>query len=138
VPLTRRQWAELNKMEFWKGVWGTEACISHTRRQKTNLKSRQHILRMIIQYLSWNTEKSPKVKRAKKKNHVKYHITCIHSNNVVLKASTTCKWKWPVIQGNVFTGYTLDTLLCILSIYNVNIMTLYDEECTMLGGNYGR
>jgi hypothetical protein len=51
----RKQWAELNKMEFWKGIWGYEACISQIRRQKTNLKSWQHILRVIIQYSSRNT-----------------------------------------------------------------------------------
>jgi hypothetical protein len=55
VTLTRIQWAELNKMEFWKGIWYYEACISQTRRQKTNLKSRQHILGVIIQYSSTNT-----------------------------------------------------------------------------------
>jgi hypothetical protein len=42
VSLTRKQWAELNKMEFWKWIRGYEACISQIRRQKTNLKSRQN------------------------------------------------------------------------------------------------
>jgi hypothetical protein len=28
-----KQWAELNKMEFWQGIWGYEACVSHTIRQ---------------------------------------------------------------------------------------------------------
>jgi hypothetical protein len=42
----------------WSCVWrGYEACISQTRRQKTNLKSRQFTLRVIQQYSSeeyWN------------------------------------------------------------------------------------
>jgi hypothetical protein len=44
-------------MEFRKGIRGYEACISQIRRQKTNLKSRPHILRVIQQYSSeeyWN------------------------------------------------------------------------------------
>jgi hypothetical protein len=58
---------ELNKMEFWKGIWSYEACISQIIRQKTNLKSGPHILRMIQQYSSeeyWNhlTGKKPKRK----------------------------------------------------------------------------
>jgi hypothetical protein len=32
------------------GIRGYEACISQIRRQKTNLKSRPHILRVIRQY----------------------------------------------------------------------------------------
>ena len=39
-------------MEFWEGVSGYEACISQLSRQKTGLKSRQHIMSVIIQYLS--------------------------------------------------------------------------------------
>jgi hypothetical protein len=42
VPLTRKQWAELNKIEFCKGIKGYEACISQIRRQKTKLKLATH------------------------------------------------------------------------------------------------
>jgi hypothetical protein len=48
---------ELNKLEFKKGIRGYEACISQIRSQKTNIKSRPHILRVIQQYSSeeyWN------------------------------------------------------------------------------------
>jgi hypothetical protein len=31
--LTRKQWAEPTKMEFWKGIWGYETCISQLWRQ---------------------------------------------------------------------------------------------------------
>ena len=48
----KKQCAEINKMEFWEGVSGYEACISQLSRQKTGLKSRQHIMSVIIQYLS--------------------------------------------------------------------------------------
>jgi hypothetical protein len=27
MPITRKQCAELKQMEFWKGIWGYEACI---------------------------------------------------------------------------------------------------------------
>jgi hypothetical protein len=42
-------------MAFCKEIWGYAACISQIRRQETNLKDRQHILSMIIQYSSKNT-----------------------------------------------------------------------------------
>ena len=45
-------WAEVNKMECLRGY---EVCISQIRRQETSLKSRQYILRVIIQYSSRNT-----------------------------------------------------------------------------------
>jgi hypothetical protein len=41
-------------MEFLKEIRGYEACISQIRRQRTNLKSRQHILRVIHHYSSRN------------------------------------------------------------------------------------
>jgi hypothetical protein len=45
----REQCAEQNKMLFWKGARGYEACISKISCQKSNSKSKSHILRMIIQ-----------------------------------------------------------------------------------------
>jgi hypothetical protein len=41
---------ELNKMEFGKGLRGYEACVLQLIRQKTNLESRHHIRRVILQY----------------------------------------------------------------------------------------
>jgi hypothetical protein len=41
-------------MEFRKGIRGYEACVSQIRCQKTNLKIRQHILRVIQHYSSRN------------------------------------------------------------------------------------
>jgi hypothetical protein len=43
-------------MKFRKGIGGYEVCISQIIRQKTNLKCRQHILRVIIQFSNRNTE----------------------------------------------------------------------------------
>jgi hypothetical protein len=67
------------KMEFRRRIIGYEACISQISGQKTNLKSRPHILRLIIHYESkeyWNLPSG----KAKIKE-LKYHK---HNNNVVL------------------------------------------------------
>ena len=53
---------EPNKMEFRKGVWGYEDCLSHTSQ-----KSRQLTLRAIIQHSSRNTETAQTEK--KRPNH---------------------------------------------------------------------
>ena len=58
---------ENNKMEFWKGVWGYEACISQIRRQKSSLKSRQHILGWSYSIQSEILGKRPKNKLNKLK-----------------------------------------------------------------------
>jgi hypothetical protein len=43
-----------HQIELRKGIRGYEAYISQIRRQKTYLKGRHHILRVIIQYSSRN------------------------------------------------------------------------------------
>jgi hypothetical protein len=64
---TRIKWVKLNKMKFWEGIGGYEACIPQINCQKTQLKSRHYTtdklskdtikkqtlpLRVIKQYLS--------------------------------------------------------------------------------------
>jgi hypothetical protein len=78
---TRKQWAELNHMAFLKGICDYETFVSQTKRQKTNLKSRQHILRVIIQYYSSRNTGTTQVDKGQNQ---KYHVKCIHNNIVVL------------------------------------------------------
>jgi hypothetical protein len=79
-------------MEFWEDIWGYEAYISQTRSHKTNLKSRQHILRVIIQYQVWilerrktGTSKVEKGQIPETKNTILYVYTTIMSCWTIFK-----------------------------------------------------
>jgi hypothetical protein len=56
------------KLNFIQGSKGKKACIPQTRHQKTNFKSRQHILREITQYSKRNTGTTEVIKMPNKRN----------------------------------------------------------------------
>jgi hypothetical protein len=53
--VTRKQWAELNRIKFWQEIWEHKSCLL----QRQNVKNRKYIIGLIKQlqiYIFWDIE----------------------------------------------------------------------------------